>query len=237
MKRLNELTDSDLIELKIILISCSKNYLGISNLPDEHDLKIMCDFLTTHFKDFTAHEIKLALSMYANGQISCQNQIYGVLSMKFLSDVLQEYRMHRKMANDLNKIKSQNQILLNEHQVNQDEKNENLYNWITKYVIENNYIPELYAWNECYFHLEKIGEIDLTNDDKIDFRELCKNEISERIKYLSQSVEHREQVNELMKILSSDFALASFCRKKLVLLHLQKLINPQIKNQNHGNNE
>lgn len=237
MKRITDLNESELIELKIILISCSKNYLGISNLPDEHDLKIMTDFLMTHFKDIRTHEIQLALSMYAKGEIVCQNQIYGVLNMKFLSDVLHEYRIHRKMMNDLKKSKSENQILLNEHKVNDDEKNENLWNWILKYVNENNSIPDLYAWNECYFHLEKIGAINLTNDDKIDFRELCRNEINERIKYLSMSVEHREQVKELMKILSSDFALASYCRKKLVYLQLQKSIKPQSQNQNHGNNQ
>lgn len=235
MKQINEFNENDFMELKLNLIQVSKNYLGITNLPDENDLQIICDFLSTHFKDFTRAEIVRALSMYANGTISVLTQPYGVLSMKFLSDVLHEFRIIRKRENDLLRMREQNQKLLNEPIKNQDEINENLYKFIVNYVNENNFIPDLYAWNECYFHLEKIKEIELSNDDKNDFMEMVKDEIKEQIKFYSNYPDKRNEMNELLKMLSSNFSLANYCRKKLVYLHLQKFIKPSQQNQNYGN--
>lgn len=237
MKRINEFNENDFTELKVNLIQSAKNYLGITNLPDENDLQIICDFLATHFKDFTRIEIVRALSMYANGTIIVYTQPYGVLSMKFLSEVLQEFRIIRKKENDLLKMRNENQKLLNEPVKNPDETNKNLYNWIVEYVKENKIIPMLYAWNEVYQHLEKIKIIDLSNDDKKDFVEFVRNEIMEQIKFYSNVPDKKNEMNELLKMLSNNFTLANYCRKKLVYLHLEKLIEPSKQNQNNGNNE
>lgn len=234
MKKLIEYSDSDLIELKLTLIAGAKNYFGISNLPDEYDLKIMCEFLMTHFKDFTAHEINRAMSMYANGQISVHNQIYGVLNMKFLSDVLHEYRLQRKIWNDFEKRRQDEKKMLSAPAVNHEEKNRNLYLFLVNHVEQTNQIPELFAWDEVYAHLEKEKIIELSNEDKIDFLNLMKEEIRESITYFSNVHDKKNDVKELMKLLSNEKSLASFCRKKLVLLHLNNLTNKQPTN---GTNE
>lgn len=212
-------------KMKLVLLQSAKNFLGISNLPDSNDLNLMIDFLSTHFKGITSTQVYSAMSMYASGTISVPTQPYGVLSMKFLSDLIHEFRMYEKMRNDLKKLKEKNQNLLESHPVNSDETNENLYKWIVEHIKENKIIPELYAWNEVYLHLEKTKEIDLTTEDKIDYLNLIRDELKEKINYYSTSSDHREQVKEWMKILSNDFALASYCRKKLVHLHLNKFIN------------
>ena len=225
-------TEDDFKELKLVIYAGCKNYLGISTLPDQYDLKKISEFIFTYFKDLTAHEIDKALSMYASGVISVYTQCYGVLSLKFLSEVLHEYRSQRKSWKDFELRKANNQKLLNVGEVDVIEKGKNLYNWIVNYVKENSIIPDSYGYDEVYFYLEKEKIIELSHDDKLDFLNLVKEEIRDEIKYLEKQIDKRELLKELLKVLSNDFALASLCRKKLVILHLNNFINNQTKKEN-----
>lgn len=224
MKLIGQYSAEDFKELKLVLISGCKNYLGISTLPNEYDLKKICEFIQTYFKDFTAHEIDKALSMYASGAIVVYTQSYGVLSLKFLSEVLHEFRLQRKSWKEFELKKQNDQKLLSAPVEDYELKCKNLYHWIVDYVKQNNLIPDLYAWNEVYYYCEKEKIIELTYDDKVDFFNLVKEEIRDEIKFIENDFEKKELHKELLKILSNDFSLAQLCRKKLVILHLNKFL-------------
>lgn len=236
LKKIGDLTEKDFVELKLVLIHGCKNYLGISNLPDEHDLIKMCEFLATYFKDFTTHEIDKALSMYASGSIVVHIQPYGVMGLKFLSEVLHEYRLIRKSYKDFDLTRQKNQILLNAPVENVEEKGKNLYNWIINYLNDGNEIPETFAYDEIFFHLEKEKIIDLSIEDKIDFMNLVKEDIRDQIEYCSKQYDKKEMLKELLKLLSNEKAIASLCRKKLVILHLNNLISQNQKTNIDGTN-
>lgn len=237
LKKLGDITDNDFRELKLVLIHGAKNYLGISNLPDEYDLIKMCEFLSTHFKDFTAHEIDKALSMYASGSISVLTQPYGVMGMKFLSDVLHEFRLHRKSWKDFNLRRENETKLLSAPVENIEEKGKNLYNFLINFLNDGNEMPDLYAWDEVFLYLEKEKIIELSTEDKIDFMNLVKEEIRDEIEYCSKQYDKKELLKELLKLLSNEKALASLCRKKLVILHINNLQLQNQKTNDNGNNE
>jgi hypothetical protein len=228
MKLIGEYTENDFKELKLILYAGAKNYLGISNLPDQYDLKKICEFLKSYFKDLTANEIDKALSMYANGKIVVYTQSYGVLSLKFLSEVLHEYRLQRKSWRDFEKMKSNEQKMLNAPVEDYELKCKNLYNWIVNYVKENNNIPDLYAWNEVYHYCEKEKIIELSKEDKTDFFNLMKEEIQDEIKLNQNNPDKREELKTLLKISENNISIAQLCRKKLVILHLNNLLQTQL---------
>lgn len=232
MKMIGNYTEEDFKELKLVIYSGAKNYLGITNLPDQYDLKKICEFIHSYFKDLTAHEIDKAMSMYAAGTIVVQTKPYGVISLMFLSEVLQEFRLHKKSWRNFELQKSKNEKLLNEHQVDPVEKGKKMYDWILNYVIETGIIPESYGWDDVFIYLEHEKIIDLSYDDKIDFLELVRDDIRDEIKFIEKNPEKKELLKELFKILSSDKALGSLCRKKLVILHLSNQLNNQTENQN-----
>lgn len=235
-KKIGEINDFDFRELKLVLINGAKNYLGITNLPDEYDLKKICEFIATYFKDFTAIEVDKAMSMYASGAIVVYTQPYGVLGMKFLSEVLHEFRLVRKSWKDFNLNRDNEKKLLSAPVENPIEKGKNLYNFIVNFLNEGNEIPDLFAWDEVFLYLENEKKIDLSVEDKIDFMNIVKEDIRDQIEYCSKQYDKKELLKELLKLLSNEKAIASLCRKRLVILHLNNLISQNQKTTSNGNN-
>lgn len=234
MDKLITLNDNQLTDVKIILLMGAKNHLGIANLPNENDLNQIVLFLKSKFGEFTPQEIEIALQMYSCGSITVENKPYGVLSTLFLSEVFNQYRIHRKMAKDIHERKMNEQKQLMAPKKDPDEVNKNLTEFLVQYISENNCLPESYAWDEVFLHLEKIKEIDLAVEDKKDFVSLQREELIERIEYYKNVVGKKQEVLEMLRLLNDTKAMQSYCRRKLVHLYFENKLN-QSKNGSNTN--
>jgi len=237
MDKLMNMNDKAILDVKIVLLTGAKNHLGIANLPNEADLNQICAFLQSKYGDFTAKEIDDALQRYASGSLSVSSKAYGVLSTMFLSDLLNEYRVLRKMWNDFAK-RQENQLLqLQEAKKDENEVNENLCNWLCEYVQESGVIPDAYDWDAVYKHLEKVGEINLSREDKVDFYNIEKEGIMESVNYYKDIISKKSEMMELLRILQDEKMMQSYCRRKLVHLYLNQIIRKQNGTSSRNQNE
>lgn len=229
MQLLKDATPAQLTDLKIALLMCAKNYLGIANLPNESDLVLLCEFLQNKFPELTAQDITKALQMYAAAQLAVDAKPYGLLSAVFLTDVLAEYRQHKYQWKVWQERKQSETLQLNAHEVSAEEKNKRLYEFIAEWIANGNAMPDCYAWNEVYAHLEAAQLIQLSKEDKADYYANTKHELIESVQYLKQVPDKRAEVNELLSILNDTYSLQSLCRKKLVQLYLTNNVQPKLK--------
>ena len=234
MEQIKNCSEKTTIDLKILLLAGAKNYLGILNLPNESDLNIICNFIKNKFGEFTIAEIDNALQLYSEGTITTSVKPIGVLSTTFLSEVLWEYRSHRKAFISLQNRLKEKTLLIDKPNENSDEKNKRLTEWLLNWIKEKKQIPQTYAWDEVYFHLEKTNEINLSNEDKIDFMELTIEDIREKIEFYKSNPNKKDEVNDWMRTIQDKNLLQKTCRKNLVQLYLNKLVNQQ-NQQTNGN--
>lgn len=238
MDKLAHLTDRGMTEVKIVLLTGAKNHLGISNLPNETDLKQICDFLKSNYGDFTAGEIDHAIQQYARGAIGVNSKAYGVLSTMFLSDLLNEYRLLRKQWRDFERRKTENQLLLAQPPKDEAAANKALTEWLVDWVIQTDEIPATYNWDGVFKHLEDTGEIALTAEDKIDFMNIQVAEMQESIDFYRNVNGKRAEMMELLNILNDPKSLKSYCRRKMVHHYLEnKLTSNKTPNGNSRKNK
>lgn len=230
MELLTNYNEKQIAELKIILLMSAKNHLGIANLPNENDLKQIVNFLKEKFFEFNLIEIEKAFQMYASGEIVTESKPYGVLSTAFISEVLQEYRQFRKMWKDIAERKQQK--LLPEPVVDQEKVGKELFEFLLNYYLKNNQLPIAYDWESVYFHMEKEKEINLTAEEKMDYYNVMKDDLIQKINYYRNSKSKEKEVKNWLELLNDKKRLAKQCREQLVKLYF---IN-QLKTKRNGNN-
>ena len=72
---------------------------GIKQLPSPEETQMLYDTAQQYYRFFTIAEIGLAFQLNAVGQAWKRVEHYGLMSIQFLSDVLNAYKIHKMQMN------------------------------------------------------------------------------------------------------------------------------------------
>lgn len=172
-------------QLKIGLLRISKN-LGIQNPPDQTDLDGIIVFLINNFGDFTPAEVMHSFELFAagildgeerGGKVVAIERPYGTFNLSFIGSVCKAYRKYRfemlpkvPESHQLQETNAQSQSVQTE-----EEWQEMNYNLIRKYIQDNKHIPVTGSYAAAFIHLERLGLVNMTTEEKITFRDDTRN--------------------------------------------------------------
>lgn len=181
-------------QLQIGLLRISKN-LGIQNPPDQTDLDGITVFLINNFGDFTPAEVLYSFELFAAGTLETEERAgkvvpierpYGTFNLSFIGSVLKAYRKYRFQM--LPRIPESHQLQeTNPGKTVQTEEEweEMNYNIILKFIQDNKQLPVMGSYASTYIHLERLGLVKMTDDEKRDFRDEYR---AGRIEYLQTKI-------------------------------------------------
>lgn len=173
-------------QLQIGLLRISKN-LGIQNPPDQTDLDGITVFLINNFGDLTPAEVLYSFELFAAGTLESEERAgkvvaierpYGTFNLSFIGSVLKAYRKYRFQM--LPRIPESHQLQETnptaQHIQTEEEWEEMNYNLIRKFIQENKHIPIVGSYAAAFMHLERLGLLKMTTEEKIAFRDKTRDE-------------------------------------------------------------
>lgn len=84
-----------------IAISYIFTLIGLTRIPDESEMFIIEDYIRTTYFNFTIDEFRLAFKLATQGKLACEVEHYEKFSPKFISQVMNAYKVK---ANQVRKI-------------------------------------------------------------------------------------------------------------------------------------
>lgn len=149
---INHLTDEMIKGCLFISISLS----GVKQMPDDLTTFTIIKFLRSECGTMTMDEVNCAFELNAWGKLNDKHEAFGLFDVNYVAKVMNDYRFKRIEAR---KELERNKPKLQEAPPPTDEE---LYNGLMKFAE----FPEYYNWSAVFKHLEKIGEIKMTLDEK-----------------------------------------------------------------------
>lgn len=162
------------IEAVVTMIPAFGREIGIKTF-DPVILKSTGAWLKEHFGWLTAPELKHAFECYAAGKLPLCEKHYGDFNKFWLGSLLTEYKSECESARHLSKqaykpVDTSRQLTTD----GKDTERRNAEEWkgMLEWIARDGQIPPLGNWDWCYDHLEKIGRISLSLQEKKDFAAL-----------------------------------------------------------------
>jgi hypothetical protein len=178
-----------------LLVVCGM--VGIKDV-DDATLVMICKNLKRYYGNFAINELLLAFELNANGKLEDRYEPYGNFDNNYVSKVLDAYRFLRIEARKELEAK---QPKLPEAEPPTDEE---LY----KGLLAMNEIPEYYNWTSVFKHMEKIGKINMSLEEK-------KNHYQEVYKSLGETLTLTDRAN--MQESEYQEMVKRECRKQAVI--------------------
>ena len=125
-------------------------------MPNDHEAKTIVKYLRTECGTMTMDEIGHAFELNAWGKLNERHEAFGLFDVNYISKVMNDYRFKRIEAR---KELERNKPKLEEAKPATDQE---LYEGLLKFTE----LPEFYNWSAVFRHMEKIGKITLTLEEK-----------------------------------------------------------------------
>lgn len=216
-------------EIKMELSALAES-IGVTNPPSNDVMDTIISGLKLKYPDFSMEEIKHAILLYACGEIDDVKRENSTFNSVFLFRVLNAYRMIRgRHYHEQRRMESEKVVPVKTIEVTPEQEAEYQFNEYKRRVLEQKrYDLFLVQWKWVFRHLEAIGKIKMTDDQKIDFMIETKNNELERLRLLldrSIFANDRASIQRRIDELNDDEHLRDFCRKQLVIDWFKKNIS------------
>lgn len=177
---LRDCTPQDLVRLQLRLLSYAK-LLGLSNVPDDGQLRLLAGFLVRAFPDVTEAELDAALERWAAGQLAADLRPYGSLTIDFLGGLLAAWRLERRHdLRRLERAEAERELARQEAEAQPptDDWHDRL---VRSYAAEYGELPLIADWQACWRHLRATGELlNLSPDQLEDYERQALAELEAR---------------------------------------------------------
>lgn len=132
---------------------------GVKDFPEEAMTLFIIKQIRLQHPTFTVNEINLAFEMNAAGLLGERVKAYNSFDLEYVTSVLESYMMKRLEARrELEK----NTPKLPEH-ISTDKE---LFEGLKEMVERNGEFPQFYNWNAVFKHMEEVGLIKLSIEEK-----------------------------------------------------------------------
>lgn len=156
---LRELNRQEEAGLRLRLLALAK-LLGLSNVPDDHQLGALSEFLRRNFGEFTEAELGHALERWAAGELAPEERPFGTLSLDFLGRVLAAARRTRQEATRrAAQLEAAARRQGEEPPPPSPEYDERHHQLIAAHVAAHGELPPLADWTACWRHLHRTGQL------------------------------------------------------------------------------
>lgn len=179
---------SDKNEIRTLIKECLARTFSETGFktPEQVEKTILingvCEDIRREFPDYTKDEIRM---IFRDGCRKKYGDFFGI-SVSTIYQWFAFYRNIRKIP----RIEPKKQ--LSEHKSSP----KGYYDYLMKYIDEHGEIPEIWDWVQVYDHLETIGEIKLTNQEK---QKYIDDAIAERERQVKKMKSEAKSIYEAMK--------------------------------------
>lgn len=153
-------------------------FVGVKEAPDHEDILLLSKFIMDHHKDLTVEMISEAISLFVADKLQARpfHGHYQSFSATFLSPILNAYRIYKSRQIEKQKDREPTKVR------NLDVRALDAYNGVVKYIKEEKQLPYFMDWHLVYHYLINIKQIDLSNEEKVRFKEGVKSKIQLELK-------------------------------------------------------
>jgi len=178
-----------------------------NKIPTGFAKEVLIDFINTYHSKLKYDEIKEAFSLAITGQLDVRTDLYNqVFNAELFGRIIASYKRHK--YEKAKEIKPFVQIEEKRRETLTDEQS---YDLFIKQITESKKMPFIWAWDKLFLHLEKIGEIEDTNEEKRIFIECFKLKLQAEIK-------DKKKYNQLIQ---NEAYFKTLCRKERIKKYLK----------------
>lgn len=164
---LRDCSAQDLVRVQLRLLSLAK-LLGLSNVPDDGQLRLLAGFLQRAFPDVTEAELAAAVERWAAGQLAADLRPYGSLTIDFLGGLLAAWRLERRHdLHRLQRLEQERELARQEAEATPptDDWHDRL---VRDYADQHGELPLIADWQACWRHLRATGELPNQSPDQLE---------------------------------------------------------------------
>lgn len=163
--------DDDAAEFGHLMTDIGVSY-GVSIPTTIEEKTFIVGKIKRHFGNLTISDMKLAMEMHSVGQLGDRIPVFGTFNFDWFAQIMTRYRAAKKLAHQNMMRKSPR---LPEKMITPEQ---NLVDLVELW--KNGKIPPVFPFSRIFHHLESIGAISITNEEKREIFDAKIGEITER---------------------------------------------------------
>jgi hypothetical protein len=177
-----------------------------SKIPTGFAKEVLFDFINNYHSKLKYEEMKEAFSMAVAGQLDVKTDLYNqVFNAELFGRVISAYKKHKH-----EKAAEIKPFVALEEKKNDSISPEESYKLFINQLETLKSIPHIWDWDKLFKHLEAIGEIKDTNEEKEMFVECFKLKLQSEI----------QNKNKYNKLISDKTYFKTLCRKERIKNYL-----------------
>lgn len=215
-KKIAEATEE---EVKQTLKMCFA-LIGLSALPDEFSKQVLISTVLSEFKRFTLQDISEAFRMIVRNQLKGDFGHYNNFSPMYLGKVMAAYEEFK--GKKVVQMRQQEKLIeQRQEEVDnrpQHEKDKDEFDLLNKFLETKKEIPMGWNWLNVYAHMDRIGMIDIDNEEKRMYASLVEQRIKDEALIARKNGVNQFQFRNITKVLDpgNKVAFANRCREEWV---------------------
>lgn len=218
-KPVSEIVEGSAEQVHLLdIIDTLPTYMGVRHALDEEQVRTAYVFIREHFGHLNPIEIVRAFSLTAAGKLTIvedgkervvQAETFQSFSLPYVGRILRAYSLKR--SQDYVRWKAEHsaaQKILTEAKEPKPTPDEVL-DYINDFTARNGEVPAFTDWDAAFKELQRLGEIDMTNDEKKAYREAV-------VKSILDDARMNGRMRQVKGSLSES-AIQGECRKRMVI--------------------
>ena len=193
--------------------------IGIRTALDSHDLDSIFNFISRNFGGLTLKEVILAFDLYSGQKLFFTESHFNSFDLTFIGKVLKSYSVYKINQKSIKPMESEGTKQLTRPKMTKEENALQWYEWMESEVAKGK-VPLMADFSAIFWHMEKHGIINLSDDEKEMFLDNVRQEIKDMILKLKAE---RKDYDIWSKKLIDYRKLKLECRKRIVLNHYENL--------------